>query len=51
MRGEEHGRTRIIWHSGIVPDFFTSMALLPEQQKGVTLFFNADHFMMNLALR
>jgi CubicO group peptidase (beta-lactamase class C family) len=44
---ELHGGTRIVWHSGTVPDFASYMALLPEQKKGVILLVNADHFMMN----
>jgi len=47
---EEHGQTRMVWHSGMVPDFYTYMALLPEQQKGVILFFSANHFMGQLTL-
>ncbi len=47
---EEHGQTRLLWHTGIVPDFFAYMALLPEQKKGVMLLINADHFMMTIAL-
>jgi len=38
---EEHGQTWIVWHSGLVPDFFAYMALLPEQKKGVVLLINA----------
>jgi CubicO group peptidase (beta-lactamase class C family) len=47
---EEHGQTTITWHSGMVPDFFTYMAILPEQQKGMILFFNVYHFMISPAL-
>ena len=47
---EAHGRMRIVWHSGTVPDFASFMALLPEQKKGVVLLINADHFMMNPVL-
>jgi CubicO group peptidase (beta-lactamase class C family) len=43
-------QTRLIWHSGIVPDFFTYMALLPEQNKAVVMLVSANHVMMNLAL-
>jgi CubicO group peptidase (beta-lactamase class C family) len=38
------GQTKTIWHSGNVPDFSSYMALLPEQQKGVVLLVNADHY-------
>ncbi len=44
------GRTRIIWHSGIVPDFGAFMALVPEQKKGIVLLFNANHAMMKMTL-
>jgi CubicO group peptidase (beta-lactamase class C family) len=47
---EKHGQTRILSHTGIVPDFFAYMALLPEQKKGVMLLINADHFLMTVAL-
>jgi len=40
------GDTRLLWHTGVVPDFFAYMALLPEQKKGVAILINADHFMM-----
>jgi CubicO group peptidase (beta-lactamase class C family) len=46
----EIGQTKIAWHTGMVPDFSSYMALLPEQKKGVVLLINADHFMMNPAL-
>jgi CubicO group peptidase (beta-lactamase class C family) len=42
-----HGRERIVWHTGMVPDYVSYMALIPEQKKGVILLANADHFMMN----
>jgi CubicO group peptidase (beta-lactamase class C family) len=41
------GQTKLVWHSGILPDFFAYMALLPEQKKGVVLLFNADHHWMS----
>jgi CubicO group peptidase (beta-lactamase class C family) len=47
---EEYRRTRIIWHDGIVPDFMAYIALLPEERKGILLFFNADQWLMTLAL-
>jgi CubicO group peptidase (beta-lactamase class C family) len=43
---EEQEQMRILQHSGLVPDFFAFMALLPEQKKGVVLLVNADHFTM-----
>jgi hypothetical protein len=47
---QETGQTKIVWHHGTVPDFFSYMALLPEQKKGVVLLVNANHVMMNMAL-
>jgi hypothetical protein len=44
------GRTKLVWHSGTLPDFFAYMAVLPEQKKGVVLLFNADHHWMNPVL-
>jgi hypothetical protein len=44
---EAHGQTRLVWHHGQVPDYAAYMALIPEQQKGLILLINADHFMMN----
>jgi CubicO group peptidase (beta-lactamase class C family) len=44
---EVSGSTKTIWHSGTEPDFAAYMAFLPEQKKGIILFFNADHFMLN----
>ncbi|HEY6685498.1 MAG TPA: serine hydrolase domain-containing protein [Propionibacteriaceae bacterium] len=31
------GQTTMVWHDGIVPDFFSYMAILPEQHKGIIL--------------
>ncbi len=42
------GKSRIVSHSGIVPDFGAFMALLPGQKKGIVLLFNANHAMMKL---
>ena len=39
-------KTRALHHSGLTPDFFAYMVLLPEQKKGLVLLLNADHFMM-----
>lgn len=47
---EEQGQEKILWHSGMIPDFYTYMALLPEQKKGVILLLNANHFMMQLTM-
>jgi len=47
---EEDSQKRIIWHDGIVPDFMAYIALLPEERRGLVLLFNADHFLMTLAL-
>jgi CubicO group peptidase (beta-lactamase class C family) len=47
---EGRGRTRVLSHSGMVPDFYAYMALLPEQRKGLVLLFNANHFMGQLTL-
>lgn len=44
------GRTKLVWHSGTLPHFFAYMALLPEQNRGVVLLFNADHHWMNPVL-
>jgi CubicO group peptidase (beta-lactamase class C family) len=43
-------QTKISWHTGVVPDFFAYMALLPEQKKGVVILFNAYHFLMTPVL-
>jgi CubicO group peptidase (beta-lactamase class C family) len=45
---QETGESRIVWHSGIVPDFGAFMALVPEQKKGMILLFNANHAMMKI---
>jgi CubicO group peptidase (beta-lactamase class C family) len=46
---QERGDSRIVSHSGIVPDFGAYMALLPEQKKGFVILFNANHAMIKLA--
>ena len=43
---DDTGPTRIVWHSGTVPDFSSFMAILPEQKKGIVILFNADHYML-----
>jgi CubicO group peptidase (beta-lactamase class C family) len=45
---QESGESRVIWHSGIVPDFGAFMALVPEQKKGMLLLYNANHAMMKM---
>ena len=45
---QETGESRIVSHSGIVPDFGAFMALVPEQKKGMVLLFNANHAMMKM---
>jgi CubicO group peptidase (beta-lactamase class C family) len=47
---QESGNSRIVSHSGIVPDFGAFMALEPEQKKGIVLLFNANHAMMKMTL-
>lgn len=44
------GVTQNAWHTGIVPDYFSFMALLPEQKKGVILLFNVYGYLMTPAL-
>jgi len=40
------GQTKIAWHGGTLPDFGAYMALLPGQEKGIVLLFNAcQHWM------
>jgi CubicO group peptidase (beta-lactamase class C family) len=46
----DRGATRIVWHDGVVPDFYAYVAMLPEQKKDIVLLVNADHFLMNVAL-
>jgi CubicO group peptidase (beta-lactamase class C family) len=43
------GQSRIVWHSGTVPDFGAFMALLPEQNKGLILLFNSCNWWYNPA--
>lgn len=44
---EQHGETTILAHPGTVPDFFAYMTLLPEQNRGMVLFVNANHVIMD----
>jgi CubicO group peptidase (beta-lactamase class C family) len=37
------GKSTIVWHSGIVPDFGAFAGLVPEQKKGIVLLYNANH--------
>ena len=45
---QDIGESRIVSHSGIVPDFGAFMALVPEQKKSLVLLFNANHAMMKM---
>ncbi len=47
---DQIGRTKLVWHSGTLPHFGAYMGLLPEQNKGVLLLFNACHHWMNPVL-
>jgi CubicO group peptidase (beta-lactamase class C family) len=47
---EERGKVKILSHSGLVPDYFAYMALLPEQKKGLILLVNGDHFTMQITM-
>jgi CubicO group peptidase (beta-lactamase class C family) len=42
------GESRIVSHSGIVPDFGAFMALVPEQKKGMILLVNANNAMVKM---
>ena len=42
------GKSTIISHGGIVPDFGAFAAFIPEQKKGLVLLYNANHAMMKL---
>lgn len=47
---DEIGGTKTAWHTGIVPNFFSYMALLPEHKQGVILLFNTYGYLMTPAL-
>ncbi len=47
---DQIGRTKLVWHSGTLPHFGAYMGLMPEQNKGVLLLFNACHHWMNPVL-
>jgi len=40
-----------LWHDGTGPDYYSYMALLPDQNRGLVLLFNANEFMINFALK
>ena len=42
------GKSTIVWHSGIVPNFGSCAALVPEQKRGLALLFNVNHAMIKL---
>jgi hypothetical protein len=39
-----------IWHDGTNPDYFSYMALLPKQNRGMVLLVNANQLVMNFTL-
>jgi CubicO group peptidase (beta-lactamase class C family) len=39
-----------IWHDGTNPDYFSYMALLPDQNRGMVLLVNANQLMINFSL-
>jgi CubicO group peptidase (beta-lactamase class C family) len=39
-----------IWHDGTNPDYFSYMALLPDQNRGMVLLVNANQLVMNFSL-
>ncbi|MHB1413857.1 MAG: serine hydrolase domain-containing protein [Chloroflexota bacterium] len=47
---QDIGQTKASWHTGIVPGFFTFMAVLPEQKRGLGILCNGFHFMMTPTL-
>ena len=40
-----------VWHDGTGPDYYSYMVLLPDQNRGLVLLFNANEFMINFALK
>jgi hypothetical protein len=44
---EDRGQTRILWHDGVVPDFFAYMAIVPGHHQGIVLLLNADHLLLS----
>jgi hypothetical protein len=47
---EGNSQQKALWHSGIVPDFMSYMAILPKERKGFILLANANNAVMNEAL-
>jgi CubicO group peptidase (beta-lactamase class C family) len=46
----EIGASKLIWHTGILPNFFAYMAILPSQRRGVVLLLNACGYWMSPVL-
>ncbi len=44
------GNTRLVFHHGEVPDFFSYMGLLPDQKRGVIILFNTNQQVYNFAM-
>jgi CubicO group peptidase (beta-lactamase class C family) len=42
------GKSTIVSHSGIVPDFGAFAGLVPEQKKGIVLLYNTNHAMVKM---
>ncbi len=47
---QQFGRSTIVSHSGIVPDFGAFAGFIPEQNKGIALLYNANHAVIKMAL-
>ncbi len=47
---EEKDQTKIIHHTGMVPDYYTYMALLPEQKRGVIILANVNYITHEISL-
>jgi CubicO group peptidase (beta-lactamase class C family) len=47
---EEQNGTQVVEHSGMVPDSYAYMALLPEKKIGIILLININHFSMQMTL-
>lgn len=47
---DEQGGTRVDSHSGMMPEFYSYMALLPERRKGIVMLVNANHFTMEATM-
>lgn len=48
---EDAGGAKLLWHDGVVPDFYSYMALVPELKRGIVFLVNANHLLMTLAFR